>query len=52
VTTKIVAKALGLPTITVRRSLEELAAYDLALRTSEGSGNADLLEARHALPEN
>jgi hypothetical protein len=36
-----VATALGLPTITVRRVLEDLAAYGLINRESGGSGNAD-----------
>jgi hypothetical protein len=36
--TKAVANALGLPSNTVRRALEDLAAYDLAQRTSQGAG--------------
>jgi hypothetical protein len=32
--TASVAKALGLPTVTVRRALEDLAAYDLVIRSS------------------
>ena len=41
-TTPKVAAALGLPTVTVRRVLEELAAYELIKRTSQGQGNPDL----------
>jgi predicted ArsR family transcriptional regulator len=37
-----IAKAIGLPTNTVRRALEELAAYDLVNRTSMGQGHADV----------
>lgn len=40
-TTKIAA-ALGLPTTTVRRGLEDLAAYHLVERESQGKGKADL----------
>lgn len=42
--TKTIAEALGLPTGTVRRSLEDLAAYGLARRdgTKQGRGGADL----------
>jgi predicted ArsR family transcriptional regulator len=37
-----VAKAIGLPTNTVRRALEDLAAYDLVTRISAGQGHADV----------
>jgi predicted ArsR family transcriptional regulator len=40
--TPAVAKALGLPTNTVRRALEELAAYQLVERTIQGAGKPDL----------
>jgi hypothetical protein len=40
--TAAVAKELGLPTITVRRALEDLAAYSLVNRISQGQGKADL----------
>jgi hypothetical protein len=43
--TSAVAKALGLPTVTVRRALEDLAAYGLVERVSHGSGKADLWKA-------
>jgi hypothetical protein len=36
-----IARAIGLPTNTVRRALEDLAAYDLVKRTSSGQGQAD-----------
>jgi hypothetical protein len=36
-----VAEALGLPTVTTRRLLEELDAYGLVRRTSHGQGHAD-----------
>jgi hypothetical protein len=42
VETADVAIALGLPTNTVRRILEDLAAYGLVERKSQGKGNADL----------
>lgn len=41
-----IAAALGLPTTTVRRVLEDLAAYQLAVREKQGSGNSDLWKAR------
>ena len=41
-----VANALSLPTVTVRRALEDLAAYDLAVRISQGQGKSDLCRAR------
>jgi len=41
-TTSKIAAVLGLPTVTVRRTLEDLAAYGLIKRTSQGQGNADL----------
>jgi hypothetical protein len=44
-TTKDVGEALGLPTTTVRRALEDLAAYKLVRRKGEGPGKADLWEA-------
>jgi hypothetical protein len=40
-TTKEVAEVIGLPTITVRRALEDLAAYGVVER-SQGAGNADV----------
>jgi hypothetical protein len=40
-----VAVALGLPTITTRRILEELAAHGLIIRRSQGPGKADLWDA-------
>jgi len=43
--TKTVAEALGLPTITVRRTLEDLAAYSLVTRIGGGQGKADTWEA-------
>jgi hypothetical protein len=42
IATTTVAKALGLPTITVRRTLEDLAAYGLVTRISQGQGKPDL----------
>jgi predicted ArsR family transcriptional regulator len=43
VETKDVAIALGLPTVTVRRVLQDLAAYGLMeRRTKAGQGSADL----------
>lgn len=38
-TTRQVAGRLGLPTTTVRRALEDLAAHGIATRTAEGKGN-------------
>jgi hypothetical protein len=40
--TAAVAKHMGLPTITVRRALEDLAAYGLVERTGQGPGKPDL----------
>jgi hypothetical protein len=40
--TAAVAKHMDLPTITVRRALEELAAYALVERTGQGQGKPDL----------
>jgi hypothetical protein len=40
--TPAVAKVLGLPTVTVRRGLEDLAAYGLVERTVQGNGKPDL----------
>jgi IclR helix-turn-helix domain len=40
--TGAIAAALGLPTSTVRRALEDLAAYRLAKREPQGAGKADL----------
>jgi hypothetical protein len=40
--TPSVAKALDLPTVTVRRALEELAAYHLVRRQPQGPGKPDL----------
>jgi predicted ArsR family transcriptional regulator len=42
VETAVVAAALGLPTITVRRALEDLAAYGLVRRYAQGPGKPDL----------
>jgi hypothetical protein len=42
VETAIIAKALGLPTVTVRRALEDLAAYGLVDRIAQGQGKPDL----------
>jgi len=36
-----IAEALGLPTNTVRRALEDLAAYGLVRRLKSGQGSAD-----------
>jgi hypothetical protein len=44
--TTSVGNALGLPTVTVRRALEDLAAYDLIERTSQGQGKSDVWRAR------
>jgi hypothetical protein len=41
-TTSAVGKKLGLPSITVRRILEDLAAYGLIERLPQGQGKADL----------
>jgi hypothetical protein len=43
--TSKVAEALGLPTNTVRRGLEDLTAYGLAQREKQGGGKADLWTA-------
>ena len=43
-----IAQALDLPTNTVRRALEELAAYQLVTRETRGPGKADLWTARPA----
>jgi hypothetical protein len=43
--TKHIARVLGLPTVTVRRALEDLAAYGLVERESQGPGKADLWTA-------
>ncbi len=45
-TTKAVAEAVGLPTTTVRRALEDLAAYQLVKREGGGQGTADRWKAR------
>jgi Bifunctional DNA primase/polymerase, N-terminal len=45
-TTAAVARHLSLPTNTVRRVLEDLAAYDLLERVAQGSGRADLWAAK------
>ena len=37
-----IAKVMALPTVTVRRVLEELVAYGLAKRESQGQGKPDL----------
>jgi FaeA-like protein len=39
--TSTIAEALGLPSVTVRRALEDLAAYGLVERSSRGQGRAD-----------
>ena len=44
--TPAVAKALELPTITVRRALEDLTAYGLIQRIGQGQGKADLWSAK------
>jgi len=44
--TKEIARALDLPTNTVRRALEDLAAYRLITRNSQGQGKADLWAVR------
>jgi hypothetical protein len=41
-TTKDVAIELGVPTVTAKRVLEDLAAYGLAIRREQGQGKADL----------
>ncbi len=46
VETPHVAQALDLPTNTVRRALEDLAAYHLVSRQHGGSGNADKWKVR------
>jgi hypothetical protein len=43
--TSEVAAAVGLPTVTVRRALEDLAAYGLVERISQGKGKPDLWKA-------
>jgi hypothetical protein len=43
--TATVAAAIGLPTNTTRRVLEDLAAYGLVKRESQGSGKSDLWTA-------
>jgi hypothetical protein len=45
VPTSAVGKALGLPTNTVRRALEDLTAYGLTKRISQGQGKADLWDS-------
>jgi hypothetical protein len=42
VATSLVAKAIGLPTVTTRRVLEDLVAYGLIERVVQGQGKADL----------
>jgi Toprim domain len=44
--TAAVANALGLPTNTVRRALEDLMAYQLVARTAQGKGNPDIWRIR------
>ena len=44
--TATVANAIGLPTVTVRRALEDLAAYQLVQRISQGAGKSDLWAAK------
>jgi DNA-binding IclR family transcriptional regulator len=46
--TSLIAEKLGLPTKTVRRALEDLAAHGLAIRHGQGQGNADLWESTDA----
>jgi hypothetical protein len=45
VSTPDIAEALGLPTITVRRALEDLAAYGLVIREVGGKGKPDIWTA-------
>ena len=40
--TPAVANAISLPTITARRALEDLTAYQLVTRTAQGAGKPDL----------
>jgi DNA-binding IclR family transcriptional regulator len=40
--TSTIASAVGLPTLTTRRVLEELAVYGLVERMSQGLGKPDL----------
>ncbi len=42
VETSAVAKAVRLPTTTVRRALEDLAAYKVVERASQGQGKPDI----------
>jgi IclR helix-turn-helix domain len=44
-TTKTIAETLDLPTSTVKRALEDLAAYGLAKRYGQGAGKADVWTA-------
>jgi hypothetical protein len=44
--TPAIAKAVGLPTVTVRRALEDLAAYGLTERQIQGQGKPDLWQAQ------
>jgi hypothetical protein len=44
-TTKDIAEAVSLPTNTVRRALEDLTAYGLMTRYSQGQGKADVWQA-------
>jgi hypothetical protein len=44
--TSSIAVRLGLPTNTVRRALEDLAAYDVLERTRQGAGKPDLWAVR------
>lgn len=44
-TTKDVGVTIGLPSVTARRVLEDLAAYHLVIRIDQGQGKADLWTA-------
>jgi hypothetical protein len=44
--TPAIARRLGLPTSTVRRALQDLAAYGLLERTGQGAGKSDLWAVR------
>ena len=45
-----IAEALGLPTSTIRRKLEELEAYGLVKRSRQGQGKADQWRATPLTP--
>jgi hypothetical protein len=48
--TSAVAQAIGLPTNTVRRALEDLVAYGVAERSGQGPGKSDLWNVRQDAP--